>query len=120
VRLSPRIRKARTAAHLTQSELARRVGVSRAAVANWEHGDRGQPATERLLRIALATDVAYEWLATGRGRMHSATEPEPVLALDVELVEDPLEMRLLRAFRAMPQRECMRIVEYVESKALPQ
>lgn len=117
MRFAMRIRIARQRAGFTQMELAARLGVSRAAVTNWEAADRGQPATERLQRIALITDVSFEWLATGRGRISSEHAPDDVPAANAEWVDDELELRLLRGFRATPLREHMRIVNLVESRS---
>ena len=48
------IRKARTAAQLTQGQLAKKLGVSLNSVSRWELGLR-QPTYEDLLAIAAAT-----------------------------------------------------------------
>jgi phage repressor protein C with HTH and peptisase S24 domain len=51
---------------LTQEEFALLLSdVSRGAVGNWEH-DKGI-SRENLQHLAAATDVSFEWLATGRG-----------------------------------------------------
>jgi phage repressor protein C with HTH and peptisase S24 domain len=49
----------------SQAEFARRVGVSRGAVANWEVG--GDISRENLSRVSLAFDVSLDWLEKGRG-----------------------------------------------------
>ena len=56
---------------------------------------------EALLRARLAhvTRVRFEWLATGRGPRGWEADPDDIPALDAELVHDPLERRLLQAFR---------------------
>lgn len=96
--LNVRIRTARLRAGLTQAELARRLGVTRTAVVNWESAtSRSRPSSGRLEEISRQTSVAWEWLATGRG--HVTLSSESVLAADAELVDDPVERRLLQAFR---------------------
>jgi transcriptional regulator with XRE-family HTH domain len=60
-----RIRMARQAAGLTQAGLARAVGVSRSAVAQWET-DRSGQVGGNLTRIAQVLGVAVEYLLTGR------------------------------------------------------
>lgn len=103
---------------MSQSALAACLGVTRGAVANWESARGVMPATERLQRIAKATEASFEWLATGRGaRVHGFSEDD-VPAADMQIVEDRLELRLLRAFRAAPQRQQARIVEAVESRTI--
>ena len=119
MRFSMRVRKARLRAGYTQTELAARLGVSRSSVTNWESVDRGQPATQRLQRIALVTGVSFEWLATGRGRMLPAQDLDDIPAADMEWVDDVLELRLLRAFRSAPPRMHLQIVTQAESHLLP-
>lgn len=115
-RLAGRIRKARLSVGMSQSALAACLGVTRGAVANWESAGGVLPATERLQRIAKATEASFEWLATGRGTSKHASSHEDVPAADMQIVEDRLELRLLHAFRAAPQRQQARIVEAVESR----
>ena len=105
-RLAGRIRKARLSVGMSQSALAACLGVTRGAVANWESVGGVLPATE----------ASFEWLATGRGASKHASSHEDVPAADMQIVEDRLELRLLHAFRAAPQRQQARIVEAVESR----
>ena len=64
------IKEARTAAGLTQAELARRAGTSQPAVAAYESGDKIPTVTtlERLLRVAGATLTASHPRSGGRTR----------------------------------------------------
>lgn len=97
--LSTRIRTARMRAGLSQADVAARLGVSRAAVSNWESNTlRVRPSSQRLEEIAVLTGVAWEWLATGRGP--ASPSGEHIAAVDAEWVEDPIERRMLQAFRA--------------------
>lgn len=68
-----RLREAMKRAHIptyrgAPVELARMFGVSREAARRWLSGE-SRPTNERLEEIAVALDVRYEWLATGRGPM---------------------------------------------------
>ncbi len=85
--LGARIRAARLAQGLTQDQLARAVGVTRSAVAQWETGRAGQVGGN-LARIArfLGTSAAY--LLTGEPE--AGGPPLPLLGD---------EMALLRAYR---------------------
>jgi transcriptional regulator with XRE-family HTH domain len=66
--LGKRITTARIAAGIkTQSELARRLGVSRGAVNQWEKGQT-EPSARALRSIAMLTTQDFDWLATGRAR----------------------------------------------------
>lgn len=96
--LGMRIRSARIRAGLSQAELAIQISVSRTAVANWESSkSRTRPSSERLEAISHKTGVSWEWLATGRGS--ASVSNDDALAADVDLVEDPVERRLLELFR---------------------
>jgi transcriptional regulator with XRE-family HTH domain len=118
MRLAARIRAARRRAGLSQKELADRLGVSRGAVANWESASGVLPATERLQHIAHVTGTAFEWLATGRGAAQYQKSLDDIPAADVEIVEDPVELRLLRAFRMSPQRLHAQIIEFITSRSV--
>ncbi len=98
MQLSMRIRIARQRARLSQEALATQLGVTRGAVANWECSVGALPATARIERLAQVTGVCFEWLATGRGPIaYSGSDTLP--AADAEVVDDPAERRLLRAYR---------------------
>lgn len=117
MKLSMRIRVARQYAKLSQSELALELGISRGAVANWESADGALPATTRLEKLALVTHVSYEWLATGRGRMTNLPTETEVPAVDADMVWDPAERRLLRAFRENPAQIKVLVLQMAESHA---
>jgi transcriptional regulator with XRE-family HTH domain len=75
IELGKRIAIARIAAGIdSQSELARRLEVSRAAVSQWEKG-QAEPSTNSLRRIAMVTAQDLDWLATGRTREITSTAP---------------------------------------------
>jgi transcriptional regulator with XRE-family HTH domain len=95
--LPVRIRRARAGAKLSQAELARRVGVKRSAVTQWEHPAGTVPSMPHLLRIAIETGTCVEWLATARGPMHGDTAT-PAPADDLE----PVEREALARFRRLP------------------
>lgn len=112
--LAVRIRSARTLGGLTQTEFAKRIGVQRSAVAQWEQYDGTTPSVENLIRIAMATGVQFEWLATGRGtqRIDSSTA-ETGVVLD-EYAQDAVESRLLVAFRRLGRRQREPLVALIE------
>jgi|TARA_R110000851_G_C13102500_1_gene568960 transcriptional regulator with XRE-family HTH domain len=67
--IAERIRDARLYAGITApSELARRCGVSRSAVSQWESGDTKNIKLANLERVAEACKVDMAWLVTGKGR----------------------------------------------------
>ncbi len=112
--LNIRIRKARLIAGLTQAELATILDVGRTAVANWERAGNTRPCTFRLEKIALVTQVSHEWLATGRGKMTYQQDLDQIPAIDADMVDDPVERRLLHAFRASPSRIRRQVIEIIE------
>ena len=77
-----RIRRARLSAGLSQAALAKETGVRRSAVTQWEKEGGTSPSVANLARIAVVTQVHFEWLATGRGpagsgRVARGAEPHP-------------------------------------------
>lgn len=66
--LAERLESARAAAGLTQAELSRRVGVSRATVSLWFSGTTKDFSGENLIKAARALKVSVSWLSTGRGK----------------------------------------------------
>ena len=118
MKLSTRIRTARMRARMSQTELAELLGVSRSAVGNWESAKgRVSPSSERLSELALATGVSYEWLATGRGTLLAPIDGIP--AADAEFVDDPVERRLLQAFRVCGDQFKQAILVVVEAQLPP-
>ncbi len=83
-----RIRASRQAVGLTQDGLARAVGVSRSAVAQWET-DRAGQVGGNLARIAQVLGVAVEYLLTGA----TPADGGPT-------AENGTELALLRLYRA--------------------
>lgn len=119
--LSRRIQLARRRVGFSQAALALAVGVQRSAVSHWESERPVRPSAQRLEAIATTTLVHYEWLATGRGPMALSEDLrlDSIAAVDGLLVDDPLELRLLRAFRVSPAKSRVILVELSEQLAKP-
>lgn len=113
-----RIRVARRSAGLSQTQLAAELGLQRSAVSHWE-AQRGKPSMTHLRQLALLTGVHFEWLATGRGAMSPSAEArlDEVVAVDAVLVDDPMERRLLAAYRDAPMQARVPLVELAEQLA---
>ena len=79
--IGERIMALRKEKNISQTELAKRLNVSRQAVSKWEQGV-SSPDTERLIQLAEILGTEVEYLATG-------THPEPgsVVLNIVETVE---------------------------------
>ena len=114
-----RIRLARRHAGMSQAALGSAVGVQRSAVGHWESAQGKFPSVSHLREVALITGVQFEWLATGRGKMNLSadTEMDSVAAAEALLIEDPLELRLIVAFRDTPTKSKAPLVEIAEQLA---
>lgn len=114
-----RIRLARRAAGMSQNQLAQAVGVQRSAVSHWEAPLGKNPSVSHLREIALVTGTQFEWLATGRGEMPLSKEMllDSIATAEALLIEDPLEFRLVEAFRAAPLRTRLSLLEVMEELA---
>ena len=114
-----RIRLARRAAGMSQNQLAQAVGVQRSAVSHWEAPLGKNPSVSHLREMALVTGTQFEWLATGRGEMPLSKDMklDSIATAEALLVEDPLEFRLVEAFRAAPLRTRLSLLEVMEELA---
>ena len=114
-----RIRLARRHAGLSQAALGGAIGVQRSAVSHWEATQGKHPSVDHLRQLALVAGVQFEWLATGRGQMNLSADTalDSVAAAQGQLIDDPLEMRLIAAFREAPMRARAPLVEVAEQLA---
>lgn len=96
-----RIRETRRALGLTQDELARRVGVSRSAIAQWETDRTGQ-VRANLARVAAVLGVSVGYLLTGEadGAMAETADERALLNLYRD-IREPGRADLLRVARRM-------------------
>lgn len=117
--LGERIRMARRKLGLSQTALAAFLGVQRSAVSNWECVEGASPTVTNMLQLAKTTQVAFEWLATGRRSMALAHDSLlDVSAVDADLVEDPQERRLLHAYRSASTRMRATLLDLAEEMAV--
>lgn len=102
-----RIRRARSIAGMTQAALASLTNVNRSAVAQWEGGSGTCPSTAHLAQLAIATDVCFEWLATGRGPCQPDGTQFETTALEMqEFARSECEVKALELMRRMsPKRQ---------------
>lgn len=108
-----RIRLARRRCALSQAQLGKKLGVHRTAVANWEAGT-SCPSCGHLEQLACVLQVAHEWLSTGRGEMALPSEGGDG-SPPGEQIENTVERRLLRAWRRLPARPRIALLELVEA-----
>jgi transcriptional regulator with XRE-family HTH domain len=104
---------------MSQNQLAQAVGVQRSAVSHWEAPVGKNPSVSHLREIALVAGTQFEWLATGRGEMPLSKDMQldSIATAEALLVEDPLEFRLVEAFRAAPLRSRLSLLEVMEELA---
>lgn len=112
--LSDRIRQARTNARMTKTELAERVGVCASAAVQWEHPKGTAPSVTNLMRIAQITEVAFEWLATGRGPSRFSADPSAGACASATTF---FEERLLHVARRLPADQQEPLILYLEACA---
>lgn len=109
-------------ATLSQAALAEKIGVNRSAVAQWERPGGSSPTSGNLCKIAVATSIQFEWLATGRGRMTvnpTGDSDDNVQALLLQFyAHDEVEERVLIGLRKIEYWQTVAIAELVESFAL--
>src|SRR5215471_9914027 len=65
------LRRYRVAAHLTQKQLAERVGMSSRSIAALEHGDRRPPPAATAALMANALNLSYTERAAFQAAVHS-------------------------------------------------
>lgn len=112
--LGGRIKAARLRAGIrSQQALADLVGVSRAAVTQWEGG--GTISADSIFAVARACGVSAEWLKTGRNvrSMNSATLLHAIDAWDsgTPLGEDEVELPLFREVELAAGSGCTQVQE---------
>lgn len=114
-----RIRLARRHAGMSQLQLAGLVGVQRSAVSHWESTQAKNPSVEHLRQLAVVTGVQFEWLATGRGGMALSDEVrmDSVPTAEALLIDEPIELRLLHAFRDVSAQSRVSLVDIIEQLA---
>jgi len=95
--LGDRITGAREAAGLSQTELARRLGVKLATIRVWED-DQAEPRANKLQMLAGLLGVSIMWLLTGTG--DGLDSPEPQQALPEDVLALLTELRQMRSEQA--------------------
>lgn len=116
--MSMRVRQARSAAKLSQAQLAVQLGVCRSAVAQWERTGGTSPSVDHLAKVAVVTGVLFEWLATGRGASRPAGTEFESAATAVDFAMDEFENRILDAVRRLTRRKrelACRIIELIST-----
>lgn len=112
--LGPLIRRRREDLRLTQAQLASKVGVSRSAVNEWEHGRTKQLRGRNIYRLAKVLEVDPLELLDVRLELRAQADPEQdvvrALEADPELKDYSREIVLAayRQARGIDQRTRLR------------
>ena len=94
--INERIRGRLADLDMQQVELARRVGVSKAAVSHWLDGTTKFIRPEHLVSIADALGLELRWLITGRGpRLAKDGSPMDFDNNDMDLLQAPPEVKII-------------------------
>ncbi len=88
-----RLTAAREAAGMTQEALAKRLGVKKSTMRNWEN-DLSEPRANRLSMLAGLLNVSMMWLINGEGEGVENPDTEPLTADMTDLI---LEIRELKS-----------------------
>ena len=64
--IGEKIKSARRALHMTQEQLAKKIGVTRGAVAQWE-ANMCKPTVESIMKVASATNSEFNWMFDTEG-----------------------------------------------------
>lgn len=107
--IGERIYQARSRRGYSQSQLASMVGVSRGACSQWERGV-SFPSVEKLSLLSIMLDVAFEWLATGRGVMwddQQIQEPERKYDSQPGLTDEQRELLASYSRLSLPKRKAL-------------
>ena len=91
--LGDRIAAGRDATGMTQSQLAKRVGVKLVTLRSWEN-DTSEPRANRLSMLAGILNVSVMWLLSGEGE--GVGNPDDVQELSPEVTDILSEIRDLR------------------------
>lgn len=73
--MKERLKELRKKLHLTQRELAEKIGVSLTQISDWERG-RFALSSARIAQICAALHVRREWFETGEGDVFEPFPPE--------------------------------------------
>ena len=113
--LAERIRQARELIGLSRADLARRIGVGPSAAVQWENPNGTSPSVQHLIEIASVTDVAFEWLATGRGPARTGGGLETPALKPEAYAHDLFEEQMLMLARNVPLKHRDALMRYLET-----
>ena len=87
-----RLTAAREAAGMTQDSLAKRIGIKKTTLRNWED-DLSEPRANRLSMLAGLLNVSMMWLINGEGQGVEVNAAEPDSSDLAEIILEIREMK---------------------------
>lgn len=91
--LGDRLARAREAAGMSQSQLARRLGVRLTTLCNWED-DRSEPRANRMQMLSGLLNVSFAWLMTGTVPEGATIQPAERTESLPDILAELRELRL--------------------------
>ncbi len=112
--IGERIKTARKALKLNQTEFAERIGLKQAAIGLWENG-RNSVRDNAIVSICREYGINETWLRTGKGDMFISSDSSVVAQLVQQYGFKPIEQKMLEAYIALPAQYREGVLRYVET-----
>lgn len=111
--MNERIKELRKALGLTLEKFGERLGVKKAAVSKWEHGDN---VTDQIIKsICREFHVDYIWLTTGEGEMFRNSDDDFYEKLDrVMASETDIRKNLFKALLDAPEEDLAALEKWID------
>ena len=115
--MNQRLKELRLALSLSQEELGKRIGITRAAISNLEKGTRNM-SEQTIKSICREFNVSIAWLKEGKGDMFTDL-PETILDQLVEEYHlDYFDKELIKKYLDLTDSEREVIKKYIKSLSL--
>ena len=115
--MDQRLKELRLALSLSQEELGKRIGITRAAISNLEKGTRNT-SEQTIKSICREFNVSIAWLKEGKGDMFTDL-PETILDQLVEEYHlDYFDKELIKKYLDLTDSEREVIKKYIKSLSL--
>ncbi len=98
--IGARIKQIRTAAGLSQVNMAKKIGIGQSTLAQMETGRR-TVAERYIMLLASAFNVNPDWIKTGKGSIY-----KPAGTSSGEQILSPTKKALIAAITALPDNQC--------------
>ncbi len=96
--------------NMSQTEFAKRTGISNSAISDWKR-KKTNPSAEKLMDICYALDITPEQLLTGV----DTNEAKGTITSTGQIHIDKADLKLLEAYHSMKDAQRKRLLAYVEA-----